>query len=201
MSRGLFVRRRAELSSRPPFLPPPPPLTEDQASRLVKASNISPDFADAKGDIARAIVQVSKTDDPRKRRPFDDLLELAGNVCNKEYVQENLERVRNRLAEIKGTEEEPLGKAVRGTAIQGIALQLTAGFDEANKTHFTYDEFGNITGMAGDHPKRAPNCDAFLRGKKWRPGAPDVGYGGKKKRRQTKKKNLKKRKTSRKSMR
>ncbi len=56
---------------------PPQPLTAEEAKQLVEASNISPDFAGAKEDIAETIVQVSQTDDPRKRRPFDALLDLA----------------------------------------------------------------------------------------------------------------------------
>ena len=144
------------------------------------------------------MVEVSQGQDPKKRRPFEALLKLASHVCSKEGTEGNVKRVLDRIAEAHNSgESEDDISAIRNSFVAMMAIHLVEGFDIVNETHFTYDQYGNIVGVNDQNKTRAPKCDAALKARPWRPGVPDVGYGGKKKRRQTKKKSTKKRKTLR----
>lgn len=202
MTPGLLARRRAELSSRPPFLPPPPPLTKENAMAIVNVSGIPPGNDELKSNIADEMVRHSQSLAEKDRRPVDTLVKLAKHICSTEAVEANtvnfLEREKlAQTADLDESEKEILTQSVKNAFVSGIATHLVEGFDVVNKDHFTYDENGNITGVNERNKTRNPKCDSFLRSRPWRPGAPDVGYGGKKKRRQTKKKIHKKRKTLR----
>lgn len=173
----------------------PPPLTLDQARQLVDASGIPEATEEIKTRLAEEIVNRSISN--KNRRPFPYLLKLAQNVCSKEVLKGSIDRINESIAQmIEDEEPEEDIDRVRSSFAMMAALILEEGFDEASREHFIFDDNGNIIGITKSNKARYPNCLKSLEAK-WRPGAPDVGYGGKKKRRQTKKKNLKKRKTSR----
>lgn len=193
----LIIKRKVQLSSSPRFLPPATPLTIDQANQLISVSGIPPEFDDLKGQLATMMVEVSQGQDPKKRRRFETLLKLASHVCSKEGLEGNVKRILERIAEVRESgESEDLVNEIRKGFVAMTAIYLVDGFDVVNESHYTFDEYGNITGFHGNKAI-APKCDAALKARPWRPGAPDVGYGGKKKQRQTKKKTIKKRKTLR----
>jgi hypothetical protein len=170
-----------------------PPLTLDQAKQLVDASGLPPNMEEVKSSLAQAIVDRSTLN--RKRRPFAYLLKLSQNVCSKEVLKGNIDRINERINElISEGESEDTIDVVRNSFAQMAAVVLEEGFDEASHEHFIFDATGNIVGITESSKTRYPNCLKLIE-TKWR--STGTHDGGKKKRRQTKKKNLKKRKTSR----
>lgn len=191
-------KRRIELASRAPFTLPKihPSMDIEQARLLVEEAGIPSDFETIKERLTREIVNQHINIRPNRRRPFEKLLQLAKHVCSKEIIEQNIIRIRDSQKRVISEGSPELAPFLINEAIIPFAMILAEGYDEASHEHFTLDSKGDVYSVNDNNKARYPKCNAFLESKKIARQAAHAG-----KRRQTKKRNLKKRKTSRKSMR
>ena len=129
-------------------------------------------------------------------RPYDQIISRASHPCVKEYLADvfqlltiQQQQVPAASAQFKGKDQEDFlenAELQKVAYYTSIAQLLGRGFDVALKPNLVFDAAGNPIGLRDKDKTRFPRCNAVL-----------SGMGGKRKKRQTKKKSMKKRKTLR----
>ncbi len=120
----------------------------------------------------------------------DTLVRIAGHTCTLESLHTNVAALANRIEDLTKAGASPKDiQRIKNGYYAAIAEMLLYGFDKIEETKLTRDASGNVTAITEERLKETECAKALL----------EYGeqFGGKKKRRQTKKKNLKKRKTLR----
>lgn len=169
---------------------PSSPQVEETLALLISVANIPREYVDGVATKLREILQQPG------HRPYDQLVSRASHPCVQEYLPQVVQLLRIQQQQVAAASSQFRGKDLeefmldanrqKDTYYAGIAEILGRGFDVALKPNLIFDSSGNPIGVRPADLTRFPQCNATL-----------TGTGGKRKKRQTKKRAQKKRKTSR----
>ncbi len=184
------------------YVPPPggaPPLTKEQASKLIDASEFPSELKKYKQNYIAAVVKESLTLPSSERRPFQTLLRLTQHPCSYDsFLLENPESstqglyitMKQRFPEYEtmlknGTiDRESYEMSTGINAFRYAAILLATGHDVAHKEHYIFDKDGNIIDLVPVEKRRRAVCARQIakeveerRSSTWRPSAVELGYG------------------------
>ena len=155
-----------------------PPLTRDQASKLLDAAKFPSKLSKYREKFISTIIAYSTKLPLTERRRFDILLKLAGNDCITEILVplfDNFENQLNTTIEYETSFGESRGvspseikeniERINSTLFLGVASFLVDGFDVVDYKDYIFDKDGNITGLVPSRSVRKPLCaESFKRG-------------------------------------
>lgn len=163
---------------------------EETLGLLISTAEIPREHVDG---IARKLREILQEPD---HRPYDQIVARAAHPCVKEYLPQVFQMLAIQQRQVEAAKAELRGKDLedflqnaakqKDTYYAGIAETFGRGFDVVLKPNLIFDAAGNPIGVRPADISRFPQCNTTL-----------TGRGGKRKKRQTKKKSHKKRKTLR----
>jgi hypothetical protein len=184
------------------YVPPPggaPPLTKEQASKLIDASKFPLELKKYKQYYITAVVNESLKLPSSERRPFETLLRLTQHPCSYDsFLLENPKggeqslyvTMKRRFPEYENMlktgelTKEAYDGLTNVIAFGYAAKILVLGHDVAHKEHYIFDKDGNIIDLTPTQKARRTVCARQVakeveerRTSTWRPSAVELGYG------------------------